>query len=124
MSALTQVGGNAIYDAATPTPPNAVPATIAASISYQTGFMPCMGYAGLAAAATLSQAGTISIQRYMDAAGAYPIGAAISTTMSTPGTLYTAAVRDGLPCAFWQVTVTNTGASTAGVSAFSLLQNR
>lgn len=121
MSALTQVGGNAIYDAATPTPPDAVPAIIAASGSYVTGIMPAAGYSALTAAVNLSQGGTISIQRYLDSAGAFPVGAVPSTTFSG-GSVAWVGVNDGLGFAFWQVTVTNTSGSTGTVTSFKMLQ--
>lgn len=103
-----------------PTPPTAFPATIAASGSYSTGPLPAAGFRALAAACTLSQAGTIVIQRYIDQAATIAIGAPISTTL-TAATAGTVDANDGLPAASWQVTITNTSGSTANLTNTALL---
>lgn len=103
-----------------PTPPTAPPATIAASGNYKTGIMNAAGFKGLAAACTLSQAGTLVIQRYIDPAGTIAIGTPISATL-VGGTANTVDVIDGLPAAAWQVTISNTGGSTGNLTAVAFL---
>ena len=104
-----------------PTPPTPPPATIAGGGSYQSGIIVSNGFRGIAAAATLTQAGTISIQRYIDVAGTILIGAA-STQALSANTAGWVAVNDGLPCASFQVTVTNSSGSTGTLSNFAILE--
>src|SRR5580658_8108760 len=103
-----------------PNPPTAAPATIAGGGSYVTGIMNAAGLKALAAACTLSQAGSIAIQRYIDPAGTIAIGAAISQVI-TANVAATVAVNDGLPAAAWQVTISNSSGSTGNLSAVAFL---
>lgn len=112
-----QTGGAVVV----PVPPNAFPVTIAAGATYDTGIMPTNGAVGLAASGNLTQAGVLSIQRYIDSAGTIPIGAAITQTM-TANTLATVAVNDGLPAASWHAAIQNTSGSTGTLSQAALLQ--
>lgn len=77
------------------------------------------GYPKLAVGATSSAAGSIAVQRYLDAAATIPQGAALSVslTAATAGVLN---VNDGLP--FQSFTVTITGGALTNVGA--LLQSR
>jgi len=104
-----------------PTPPTPVPATIAGSGSWASGIMPANGAKALAASATLSQAGSLTIQRYIDAAGTVPIGMPVVAVLSAT-VANTVAVNDGLPFASWQVTVANTSGSTGNLTGVVLLQ--
>ena len=75
---------NAVNAAAqlVPTPPTPPPATLAASGTWVSGVMSLAGVNAFAVAATLSQAGTLVVQRYIDPAGTIAIGAAISQVMT------------------------------------------
>lgn len=102
-------------------PPVAVPATLAATTgTYSTGVVAVQGYSGLAVSAQLSQAGSISVQRYMDAAGTIPVGAAITAAL-TADTLGVAQVNDSVPFASFIATIANTGGSIANVSKVNIL---
>ena len=96
------------------TPPTAFPATLGAGATYNLGVFPFPGK-GLTLAANLSQNSTLTIQRYADAAGALPVGAAITAT-TTGGTAGYVAVNDGLPALYAQVSITNNGGTTATVT--------
>ncbi|MCM2547638.1 hypothetical protein [Burkholderia glumae] len=64
-----------------------------------------------------SQAGQISVQRFLDLAGTVPQGAAVTASL-TANTAASATVgTDGLPFASVQVTVTNSSGSAATLSA-------
>lgn len=70
------------------------------------------GYPKLAIGATSSATGSISVQRYIDAAGTIPQGAALTQalTAATPGVLN---VTDGL--AFQSFTITIVGGTLSNV---------
>jgi hypothetical protein len=106
--------------AAIPTPPTAAPATIAASGNYNTGIMSAAGFKSLAAACTLSQAGTIVIQRYLDPLGTIAVGAPVSATLVAATANYVT-VNDGVCAASWQVTINNTGGSTGNLTNTAFL---
>lgn len=64
-----------------------------------------------------TQAGQISVQRFLDLAGTVPQGAAVTAAL-TANTAASATVgTDGLPFASVQVTVTNSSGSAATLSA-------
>lgn len=77
------------------------------------------GYPRIAVGATSSATGSISVQRYLDAAGTIPQGPALTQALSaaTAGVLN---VSDGAP--FQTFTVTITGGTLSNVGA--LLQSR
>lgn len=106
-----------------PTPANAVPATIAAGVTYDTGVILSYGFNSFAASAQLSQTGSLVLQRYIDEAGTIPIGDPITQAM-TANTLATVAVNDGLPCASFNVTVQNTSGSLGNLTKFSVLEKK
>jgi hypothetical protein len=105
---------------AVPTPPTAAPSTINGGANYQTGIIPANGFKAISVGATLSQAGTISIQRFIDKAGTIPVGAAISATL-TANTANWADVNDGVAYASFQVTIANTSGSVGTLSGFGML---
>ena len=84
--------------------------------------MPSDGYKVLAIGATLSNAGTISVQRYIDVDGTVPQGAAVTValTAGSPGILN---INDGLPFATFDVKITNGAATVANVTNFAMLLN-
>lgn len=103
-----------------PVPPTPAPATIAASGTWNSGVMPSAGYKSLAAACTLSQAGTLTIQRYIDAAGSIAIGVAAVQPLSA-GVPAWAVLNDGCPSASFSVVVTNTSGTTGNLTGATLL---
>ena len=102
-------------------PPTAVPATIAKSASYTSGIIACQGYNAIAVSANIDQAGSLSLQRYIDAAGTIPIGTPITQAL-TSTVLGTVFANDGQPWSSFQVTVTNSSGSTAAnLTQFEIL---
>jgi hypothetical protein len=63
-----------------------------------------------------TQAGQISIQRFLDLAGTVPQGAAVTASLTANTAAYATVGTDGLPFASVQVTVSNSGASAATLS--------
>lgn len=63
-----------------------------------------------------TQAGQISIQRFLDLAGTVPQGAAVTVALTANTAAYATVGTDGLPFASVQVTVTNSGGSAATLS--------
>lgn len=103
-----------------PVPPTPFPASIENGTTYDSGIMPTYDYEALAVSAQLSQAGSLSIQRYIDEAGTIPMGAAITQAM-TADTLATVAVNDGQPALSWKVTIQNTGSAAGDLTDAALL---
>ena len=97
------------------TPPNAYPATIAASGSWQSGYVPYNDLNAVSAAIKSTEAGELTLQRYLDNAGNIPVGAAVTATI-TAGTVATVSVNDGVAATSFQVTATNTSGSAATIS--------
>ncbi len=67
-----------------------------------------------------TQAGTLSVQRFLDAAGAIPIGAPISAVL-IGGTANSVSWTDGIPYASFKITVSNSGGSAATLSNVAVL---
>lgn len=117
--------------ASTPlTPPTAVPATIAGSGTYSTGCVPTTFARAFTAFAALSGAGTLSVQRYADAACTQPVAVAIPTSPlaltqggGCPASSYCGddGANDGHPFAALIATLTDTSASTNTVVGFTML---
>lgn len=100
----------------------ALPATIAAGGNYTSSVLASDGFKAIAAAVLSSQAGAISIQRFVDVAGTLPQGAAISATI-TGGTAQVVNSNDGLPFQSFTIEITNTSGSVANITKFALLLN-
>jgi hypothetical protein len=64
-----------------------------------------------------TQAGQISVQRFLDLAGTVPQGAAVTAALTANTAAYATVGTDGLPFASVQVTVSNSGASVATLSS-------
>ena len=107
---------------ALPIPQVATPGTIAASGTYDAGLMPSDGYKVLAVGATLSNAGSIAVQRYIDANGTVPQGVAVTAAL-TAGAAGILNVNDGLPFASFDVKVVNSGSTVATLTNFGMLLN-
>ena len=95
-------------------------ATIAASGSYQSGVIPSNGFKAIGIGVLSSQAGAITIQRYLDAAGLVPVGAPIAPTI-TAGTPQWATVNDGTPFRSFKFQISNSATSVANISNFACL---
>lgn len=64
-----------------------------------------------------TQAGQISIQRFLDVAGTVPQGAAVTAALTANTAAFATVGTDGLPFASVQVTVSNSGGSAATLSS-------
>jgi len=102
-------------------PTEPFPETIAGSGSYESGVLPAGGYRNLAATAQLSTAGTLSIQRYYDAAESVPIGAPVSVVLSA-GVANSVTISDGVPYLFYEVSIANTAETTGTLTNANILQ--
>lgn len=98
------------------------PTTVAASGSWASYVTPTDGYKVIAVGVTSSQAGQLSVQRYLDTAGLVAQGAAVTAalTAATPAVVN---CTDGAPCQSFKITITNTGGSTATITNFACLLN-
>ncbi len=104
-------------------PPNPFPSTIAPSGNWQSGIIRVYGGGSLPALVVTvesTQAGAVSIQRYADAAGTIPVGGNISQTLTDSTEAYVGA-NDGVPYLSFQVTITNTGGSSATITDAAIL---
>lgn len=110
-----------VEQAPVPATTHNLPATIAASGSVQSSLIVTEGFTLISAGVTSTQAGTMSIQRYLDAGGTVPQGTAISVNL-TANTAANLDVLDGKPFASFMLTVTNSnGSNAATLSNFALL---
>lgn len=91
------------------------PATIAGGGNWNSGVIVAPNVGSWAAAATLSQAGTITLQRYIDNAGTIAIGAAVTATL-TANTANYVSVEDNLPSGSYAVVIANTSGSTGNLT--------
>ena len=99
-----------------------VPSTVPATGSWNSNLLRSDGFKMISVGATSSQAGTLSIQRYLDAAGLVAQGAAVSQSLSA-GTPAVVNVVDGLPCQTFKITITNSSGSVATITNFACLLN-
>jgi hypothetical protein len=82
--------------------------------------LPSDGFKIMAVGAQSANAGVLSVQRYIDAAGTIPQGPAVTTSL-TAATASVLNVTDGAPFQSFKITITNTGGSVATVSGFGIL---
>lgn len=99
------------------TPP---PATIAASGSWSSGVVGARG-GRLVVNAKLSQAGTLTVQRYMDIFGTLVVGAPVVQALAANVDGYVT-ISDGLPYLSYKITVANTSGSTGNLSDVYVLE--
>ena len=97
-----------------------MPASIAGSGSAQSSLIVTEGFSLVSAGVTASQAGTMSIQRYLDAGGTVAQGLAIQVAL-TAATAANLDVLDGKPFASFKLTITNSSGSTSNLTNFALL---
>jgi hypothetical protein len=94
--------------------------TIAASGNFTSPVLNGDGFLYMACSLKSTQAGAINIQRYLDAAGTIPQGAAVTVAL-TANTQTLLNVDDGLIYRTFTLQITNTGGSAATVSSFAFL---
>lgn len=100
-----------------------VPGTLAGGGSFDTGIIYADGFKAIAIGVLMSQAGTLSIQRFLDAAGKIPQGAVVTqaVTANAPAVLN---VNDNLPFNYVQVKIINGAAgAVATLAAAAILLN-
>lgn len=97
-----------------------LPASIAASSQVQSSLIVTEGFSLIAAGVTASQAGVMSVQRYLDAGGTVIQGSAVQVVLNAnvPANLD---VLDGLVFASCKLTITNTSGSPSNLTNFALL---
>ena len=78
------------------------------------------GFAKITVAAQITQAGSISVQRYVDPAGALPQGTPQSAALAA-NTAAVLNIADGLPFGSFTVTLNNSAGSAATVTAVQVL---
>ncbi len=91
-------------------------ASVPASGSLSGNVIVSNGWKSFAVGLKSTQAGQISVQRFLDLAGTVPQGAAVTAALTANTAGYATVGTDGLPFASVQVTVTNSGASAATLS--------
>lgn len=102
------------------TPPNAFPTSIAVSGSWVSGYVPFQDLNAVSVSVKSTQAGELTVQRYLDNAGTIPIDAPASAAISA-GTIATVSINDGLAATSFQVEITNTGGATATISDTAII---
>lgn len=95
---------------------------IAASGHWTSELITADGYYDLALGVKSSQAGAITVYRYIDDAGTVPLDGG-QTQALTANTLATLIITDGKPCASFKVEVTNTGGASAAIQQFAALMS-
>jgi hypothetical protein len=98
------------------------PATIAAAGNWTSAVIVADGFKAIGIGVLSTQAGAITIQRYLDRAGLVPVGSLLSAAI-TGGTAQSLTVNDGVPFQSFKASITNTGASPANISNFCCLLN-
>lgn len=99
---------------------HALAGPIAASGNVKSAVIPTYGWQKGGIGVTSSQAGQLSVQRYLDAAGTIPVGAPITASL-TAGMAAAVTWSDGLPFGSIQAEVTNTGGSPANLTNVTVL---
>ena len=114
----------------TPVLPVPVPVSIAGSGNWNSGLILSDGFKVICVGVIATQAGTVTIQRYMDIAGNIPIGTLASATLVanvantvTVGGLGTTSPLDNLPFLTFTVIITNSAGSTMTLTQVSFLMN-
>ena len=97
-----------------------VPLSIAANGTVNSSLIVTEGFTLISAGVTASQAGTLSVQRYLDAGGTVVQGAAVQVSL-TANTAANLNVTDGLPFASFKLTITNSASSTSNLTNFALI---
>jgi len=91
--------------------------TVPASGNLQSSVLVSNGWKVFSVGLKSSQAGQLSIQRFLDLAGTVPQGAPVTAALTAGTAAYATVGTDGLPFASVQVTVSNSGGSAATLSS-------
>ncbi len=94
--------------------------SVAASGANTSALISSNGYSTFAVGVTSSQAGTLTVQRYLDQAGTIPQGAALTATL-TAATPAVVNATDGAPFGAFTVEVSNTGTAAATLTNTGVL---
>lgn len=89
-----------------------LPSSVAISSNVSSSVFSILGWPNGAVGVTSTQAGTLTVQRYLDAAGTLPLGAVITASL-TANTAASVSWADGLPAQSIKITVSNSSASAA-----------
>jgi len=110
-------------------PPNPFPAAIPTGTTWKSGVMPLaifnrylgalQGYNAITAALIASQAVTIAIQRYLDPAGAVPVGPSNSVVTVAASSGYVDLITQ-IPAMYFDVQVANASGTTAIITPGSM----
>lgn len=98
------------------------PATVGATSTWTSAVQVADGFKNLGVGATLSTAGNLIVNRYLDLAGTILNGPA-TTVAITAGTPAVAIITDGKPMASYTVQVQNTAAGVGNLTNFVVLQD-
>ena len=82
--------------------------------------IPAPGWQKGAVGLTSTQAGQISVQRYIDAAGTVPVGAPLTAALVATVANWVS-WQDGVPYGSFRITVTNTGGAPATLTNVAVL---
>jgi hypothetical protein len=98
----------------------AMPTTANASATVNSAVIPTGGFTRIAVGLTTSHAGTLSVQRYVDAAGVTPLGTAITVSLvaATPNSVSAA---DGAPSGSIVVSFVNSAGASATLTGATVL---
>lgn len=94
--------------------------SIAASGTNLSNLIVSNGYGAFAVGVTSSQAGTLTIQRYLDAEGTIAQGAPLTASL-TAATSAVVNATDGVPFGSFMVSVSNSGTATATLTNAGVL---
>ena len=97
-----------------------LPGTIPASSNVQSSLILTEGFSLISVGITTSQAGTLSVQRYLDAGGTVVQGAASSVALSA-NVAANLDIMDGKPFASFMITIANSAGSAATIGNLAVL---
>lgn len=109
-----------VRQAPVPATTHNLPSSVAASSQAQSSLIVTGGFSLISAGITASQAGTMSIQRYLDAGGTVTQGPAVQVAL-VANTAANLDILDGKPFASFKLTVANSSGSTSNLTNFALL---
>lgn len=101
-------------------PPNPIPIAIPTGTTWSSGVFSMNGFNQAVAAILADRVLTVTVQRYMNAAGTLPVGAAGTLTSVANTAGYTSTLSVGVPATHLKVTVANASGATALVGAFAI----
>lgn len=102
------------------TPTNGMQIVIPTGTTWSSGVLPMRGFNSAVVAILADKVLTVTVQRYVDAAGVLPVGAAGTLTSVANTAGYTSALSANVPATHFKVTVANASGATAVVSNFAI----